>query len=98
VSYSNDIEVACFAVSHWPINHVSFIDEYGDPIPDYGNGSQFLPEDVHEEFVAISLVEPTGYSYGELSNLPYEEFVKLAALARAKRWTPATRNKHDKYL
>lgn len=85
-------------VGQWPIHHVEFIDDYGDPLPDYGNGSQFLPEEEHIFFLAISLVETTGHNYGELCNLPYHEFVRIAALSRAKRWTPATKNKYDRYL
>ena len=46
----------------------------------------------------MCLVEPTGYAYGELMDMAYNEFVRIAALARAKRWTPKTKNKYDRYL
>lgn len=97
VSCSNDVETDVFMVGQWTINHVDFIDEYGDPLPNYGNGSQFLPEEEHGHFLAMCLVEPTGYTYGQLLDLPYAEFVRVAALVRAKRWTPATKNPFDRY-
>lgn len=50
------------------------------------------------EFLAMCLTEPTGYSFGQLMDMQYDEFVRIAALARAKRWTPATKNKYDRYL
>jgi hypothetical protein len=85
-------------VHQWPVNHIDFIDDYGDPVPDYGNGSQFLPESEHLYYVAMCLTEPTGMTYPELMDTEYHEFAKIAALARAKRWTPATKNKYDRYL
>ena len=96
--YLNDVETAAFIVQQWPINHIDFIDDYGDPVPDYGNGSQFIPEAAHMEFLAMCLTDPTGYSFGQLMDMQYDEFVRIAALARAKRWTPATKNKYDRYL
>lgn len=75
-----------------------YIDDYGDPIPQRDNGTMFIPEDVWPEFYALSLVESTGISYDRLCDMPYDEYYKLASLARAKSWTPATRPKHEKYL
>ena len=94
----NDIELHIFQVDQWAINHVDFIDEFGDTIPHRDDGSMFLPEDIHGEFAAMSLVKTTGMSYEALCSLRFDEFRRMAALARANAWTPATRNKHDKYL
>lgn len=73
-------------------------DEYGDPLPIYDNGSMFLPENVHGEFVAMTLVSTTGMSYDSICELSYDEFRRVAAIARAKAWQPKTKNKGDKYL
>ncbi len=94
----NEIDCNVFIIENYAINHVDFIDEYGDVIPRRDNGSQFLPENTHEKFIAMTLTEPTGMKYTELIELQYDEFIEIATLARASKWTPQTRNKSEKYL
>lgn len=94
----NDEEALAFETEQWPINYTQFVDEFGDALPDRGNGSQFIPEDAHGKFVAMSLVESTGLSYKELMGTRYSAFIEMAALARATQWRPATRDRSEKYL
>lgn len=44
------------------------------------------------------MVSDTGLNYEQICELRYDEFYRLASLVRAKRWTPKTRNKCEKYL
>jgi hypothetical protein len=85
-------------MSRWSIASVTLTDEYGDAYPDRVDGRVHLPEIVHEEFIALRLVESTGIAFNELCNMRYDEFRKLALLNKARQWQPQTRNPREKYL
>ncbi len=82
--------------SHWEIAHTKFVDDYGIPIKQYGDGSQFIPDSAQIYYAALSLCESVNMSYTEVLNLRYDVFVQLSMLARAKAWVAPTKTPRDK--
>lgn len=98
VACCNETEARVWCLQQLPIFGVGFIDQYGDPLPDLPDGRQFLPEELHIKFTALQLVSDSGVDYQTLLDMEYGSFIELLAVARAGRWTPATRAKYEKYL
>lgn len=92
----NDVQYNCLVYDHWEIAHRPYVDDYNIPLPKRGDGSQYIPDEQRNEFIAMNLVEHLGISFFDVMNLRYDEFVRLSLIVKAKMWQEPTKTPADK--
>lgn len=96
VSCINDVQFNCLKYDHWEIAHKPYVDDYNIPLPKRGDGSQYIPDEYHNEYIALNLVEHLGIDFFQVMNLRYDNFIKFSLLIKSKLWQEPTKTPADK--
>ena len=90
-----DEEVQLRELESWEICYIRQPDEYGRPLPERADGTQFLPDSQTWKISCIRLSKALNISYNEIIKMRYSKYVEMLLLCKAEAYIAPTKTVAD---